>query len=438
VREAAERRVLDRRARRIPGIDLDDPAVPVGLVAVVFARACTRDGDVEASVRVGIVWRRRRFAIGHVPAVADAPWTDAVASKLATHRRARRRLRFGVRIGVAPLGRRRATTCDATGGASGASRATAWPATSGAATARPRAGFSACGCPPPTGRLRLRQAGGKVAGPVLLTGQVRVPWRVAVRAVVERPSGTRAVGAVLRYDERRAAHGAADFHRRLRGDAPVVPARHDLPFPAGLPADLGDRHAVRGDALAHLIGRTDAAAHPYLLGHHLGAVDVLVIDAEQTVVVRIVGEREVVHPVVMRADPLLHVGAAARFIRAHPGGFRVADSGAGNRCTGDEERARRVPGSDNDLVAVVDGNRLEPEGRRRRRQAAAHLAWRRQGAADRHHRGEEAGHGRLQPSAHQPPARVAPVDDGPEGRLRGPCRGRFVALLDGYVCEGIL
>ncbi len=93
-------------------------------------------------------------------------------------------------------------------------------------------------------------------------------------------------------------------HLRQRAEAPVVARRqHPLPLAPGILAHFDDAQTVGRLLLAHLFQRAPA----FLQTHAVGVqrrVDVFVIDHQQAVAVRRIGEREKMHAVVVVAGLL--------------------------------------------------------------------------------------------------------------------------------------
>src|SRR5690606_34950048 len=73
----------------------------------------------------------------------------------------------------------------------------------------------------------------EVPGPVLLAGQVRAPWRIAVGAVVDRAASARTVGGGHGLEEVRAAYRSVKSHRGVRRD-PAVERALLLPHPGAV------------------------------------------------------------------------------------------------------------------------------------------------------------------------------------------------------------
>jgi hypothetical protein len=142
-------------------------------------------------------------------------------------------------------------------------------------------------------------------------------------AVVHRAAGHGAVGAVLGAHMGRAAHRAADLHRRAGGDAAVARILHDGPGAVGLLRGAVDRHAVRVRSPCaprrrracrrrrrpRRVAVDRLALVARLLGMEEARLDVFVVHRDDAVLGRAV-DREEVHPVMVLAD--LHAPARRR------------------------------------------------------------------------------------------------------------------------------
>src|SRR5690606_40320538 len=97
----------------------------------------------------------------------------------------------------------------------------------------------------------------EVSGPVLLAGQVRAPWRIAVGAVVDRAASARTVGGGHGLEEVRAAYRTVEGYRRVRRDSAVERALL-LPHPGAVAGISVFDHVdtVRLDLLDRLGGRS--------------------------------------------------------------------------------------------------------------------------------------------------------------------------------------
>src|SRR5690606_34329269 len=151
----------------------------------------------------------------------------------------------------------------------------------------------------PSVRHELRTA--EVEVDVLLARQVRAPWRVAVRAVVQR-AGETIVGWIR--EQRRIGRRPAEHDRRIHVDAARVSAVEVLPAPVPL-SELHDR-----DAMSEL-GDADIAKALWVAAENVGVHAVLVIQHEKAPLAALF-ERKKPHAVVPDADLLLLVGGRRR------------------------------------------------------------------------------------------------------------------------------
>ena len=160
------------------------------------------------------------------------------------------------------------------------------PAVTGAVLAQAPAAFMRCGL----------VGAAEVAGKILFAREIGAPWRHACGAVVEGAQRQPALRVGGGFHQRVPCGRTADGERCVGREAPRVRRwAHCVPA-AALEFDLGDRHAVRSLAFAHLLGRPGSqAAHM-----QQSVVGVLVVHHEQAAAAAV--ERVVVHAVVMHAQ----------------------------------------------------------------------------------------------------------------------------------------
>jgi hypothetical protein len=246
-----------------------------------------------------------------------------------------------------------------------------------------------------------------------------------MRAVVERATGPRAIGAEPGDQVRRPGSGSRDRHFGQPGHTAVHWVGNDRPLAIGATLDAGYAAAVRVHFLQNLVGVAGAIGGKH---HHVtvqslpgplhrmqkAGLDVFVIHHQKAVGRRAVDAEEV-HSVVVAADlhALFGPGVAAGNVGRH-----VAGEG---RAPGREELDRVAFGND-DGVFLGQRHGLEAKQTSRCRGL-------RQRRARGQARSKQAGRQRGQPAHQKAAARGAGVDHVIHRGVGRMVRGNFIAMF---------
>ena len=168
--------------------------------------------------------------------------------------------------------------------------------------------------------------------PVFLSRKVSSPRRRAHRAVVQSTAGFRCIRTVFGDQFVVTTHRTTDIHFGItRNPAIKRTPENNIPLAVVVAFDMNHRHTVRGDFLAHFIGRTHTVDVGSPVGMQSALIDVLMVHHQQTFAGAVTTgfqiNREKVHAVMMHAHLLLLLFSGIGAIRLvgwiRPGNWRA-------------------------------------------------------------------------------------------------------------------